>query len=179
MYQGELGIAVTARPRFLRELIEPALLALPNAGTIRRRNASGMRNSSGARRIASRALHGVERDLPGQQQSASVTAFRHGSPGAACAALSALDADPINRMLYADLKISSRRHALEGGHIEHAPRPGSPRSLLDPRVVELAFRIGGGWKIRHGRGSTSSSKPSKISCRNLSTVVPSGASRCR
>ena len=56
-------------------------------------------------------------------------------------------------MLYADLTISlpgdmlwkvdmmSMRHSLE----VRVP-------LLDPRVVELAFRIGGDWKIRHGRG---------------------------
>ncbi|MBU0768058.1 MAG: asparagine synthase C-terminal domain-containing protein, partial [Proteobacteria bacterium] len=63
-----------------------------------------------------------------------------------------LPADPINRMLYADLKISlpadmlwkvdtmSMRHSLE----VRVP-------LLDHRVCELAFRIGGEWKIRHGR----------------------------
>ena len=68
------------------------------------------------------------------------------------AALNHLSADYINRMLYADLVISlpadmlwkvdtmSMRHSLE----VRVP-------LLDHRVCELAFTIGGEWKIRHGR----------------------------
>jgi asparagine synthase (glutamine-hydrolysing) len=68
-------------------------------------------------------------------------------------ALNRLPTDSVNRMLYADLKISlpadmlwkvdmmSMRHSLE----VRVP-------LLDHRVCELAFQIGGEWKIRHGRG---------------------------
>ena len=74
------------------------------------------------------------------------------APGLFAAALNRMPSDYINRMLYADLKISlpadmlwkvdmmSMRHSLE----VRVP-------LLDHRVCELAFRIGGKWKIRHGR----------------------------
>ncbi|TRZ75012.1 MAG: asparagine synthase (glutamine-hydrolyzing) [Bacteroidetes bacterium] len=74
------------------------------------------------------------------------------APELFAAALNRLPTDPINRMLYADLKISlpadmlwkvdtmSMRHSLE----VRVP-------LLDHRVCELAFTIGGEWKIRHGR----------------------------
>jgi asparagine synthase (glutamine-hydrolysing) len=75
------------------------------------------------------------------------------APELFAAALNRLPTDYINRMLYADLKISlpadmlwkvdmmSMRHSLE----VRVP-------LLDQRVCELAFRIGGAWKIRKGRG---------------------------
>jgi asparagine synthase (glutamine-hydrolysing) len=74
------------------------------------------------------------------------------APGLFAAALNQMPSDYINRMLYADLKISlpadmlwkvdtmSMRHSLE----VRVP-------LLDHRVCELAFTIGGGWKIRNGR----------------------------
>jgi asparagine synthase (glutamine-hydrolysing) len=74
------------------------------------------------------------------------------APELFAAALNRLPTDYINRMLYADLKISlpadmlwkvdmmSMRHSLE----VRVP-------LLDHRVCELAFQIGGEWKIRHGR----------------------------
>jgi asparagine synthase (glutamine-hydrolysing) len=68
-------------------------------------------------------------------------------------ALDYLQSEPINRMLYADLKISlpgdmlwkvdqmSMRHSLE----VRVP-------LLDQRVCELAFSMPGDWKLRRGRG---------------------------
>ena len=74
------------------------------------------------------------------------------APGLFAAALNRIPSDYINQMLYADLKISlpadmlwkvdtmSMRHSLE----VRVP-------LLDHRVCELAFTIGGEWKIRHGR----------------------------
>jgi len=74
------------------------------------------------------------------------------APGLFAAALNQMPSDYINRMLYADLKISlpadmlwkvdtmSMRHSLE----VRVP-------LLDHRVCELAFTIGGEWKIRNGR----------------------------
>jgi len=161
MYQGEAWHRRYRRiPRFLREkLIEPALLALPNArdnpATERFRRMQkfirGAKDSLPARFMAWNEI------FPAATQETlldrSFRAAEAQAPPLFAAALSALDADPINRMLYADLKISlpgdmlwkvdmmSMRHALE----VRVP-------LLDPRVVELAFRIGGGWKIRHGRG---------------------------
>jgi asparagine synthase (glutamine-hydrolysing) len=74
------------------------------------------------------------------------------APELFAASLNRRPTDYINRMLYADLKISlpadmlwkvdmmSMRHSLE----VRVP-------LLDHRVCELAFQIGGEWKIRHGR----------------------------
>jgi len=161
MYHGEAWHRRYRRiPRFLREkLIEPALLALPNArdnpATERFRRMQkfirGAKDSFPARFMAWNEI------FPADSKQALLTAPFSASTAAApplfAAALSALDTDPINRMLYSDLTISlpgdmlwkvdmmSMRHALE----VRVP-------LLDPRVVELAFRIGGDWKIRHGRG---------------------------
>jgi len=161
MYQGEAWHRRYRRiPRFLREkLIEPALLALPNArdnpATERFRRMQkfirGAKESLPARFMAWNEIFLAE-----SKQALLSEPFRTETapaPPLFAAALSALDTDPINRMLYADLTISlpgdmlwkvdmmSMRHALE----VRVP-------LLDPRVVELAFRIGGDWKIRHGRG---------------------------
>ena len=160
MYQGEGWHRRYRRiPQFLRtKLIEPALLALPNArdnpATERFRRMQkfirGAKDSFPARFMAWNEI------FPAATKQALLTA-PYSAPAAPApplfvAALSALDTDPINRMLYADLTISlpgdmlwkvdmmSMRHSLE----VRVP-------LLDPRVVELAFRIGGDWKIRHGR----------------------------
>lgn len=160
MYKGEAWHRRYRRvPRFLREnLIEPALLALPNArdnpATERFRRMQkfirGAKDSFPERFMAWNEIFPVA-----TKQALLAEAFRVASapaPPLFAVALSTLDADPINRMLYADLTISlpgdmlwkvdmmSMRHALE----VRVP-------LLDPRVVELAFRIGGDWKIRHGR----------------------------
>ncbi|MCK9233508.1 MAG: asparagine synthase C-terminal domain-containing protein, partial [Syntrophales bacterium] len=147
-------------PRFLREkLIEPALLALPNArdnpATERFRRIQkfirGSKDSFPARFLAWNEIfpEATKESLLGEFFRTKTAP----APRLFTSALSALDTDPINRMLYADLTISlpgdmlwkvdmmSMRHALE----VRVP-------LLDPRVVELAFRIGGDWKIRHGRG---------------------------
>ncbi|HPB70752.1 MAG TPA: asparagine synthase (glutamine-hydrolyzing) [Syntrophales bacterium] len=161
MYQGEAWHRRYRRiPRFLREkLIEPVLLALPNArdnpATERFRRMQkfirGAKDSLPARFMAWNEI------FPEATKEALLGEFFRTktapAPRLFTSALSALDTDPINRMLYADLSISlpgdmlwkvdmmSMRHALE----VRVP-------LLDPRVVELAFRIGGDWKIRHGRG---------------------------
>ena len=161
MYRGEAWHRRYRRiPGFLRtKLIEPALLALPNSrdnpATERFRRMQkfirGAKDSLPARFMAWNEI------FPAESKQALLTAPFSGTeaqaPSLFAAALSALDTDPINRMLYADLTISlpgdmlwkvdmmSMRHALE----VRVP-------LLDPRVVELAFRIGGDWKIRHGRG---------------------------
>ncbi|RPH52844.1 MAG: asparagine synthase (glutamine-hydrolyzing) [Desulfobacteraceae bacterium] len=67
-------------------------------------------------------------------------------------ALNRLRTDPINRMLYADLKISLPADMLfkvDTMSMCHSLEVRVP--LLDHRVCELAFKIGGEWKIRHGR----------------------------
>lgn len=161
MYRGEAWHRRYRRiPRFLREkLIEPALLALPNArdnpATERFRRMQkfirGAKDSFPARFMAWNEIFPA--DSKQSLLTAPFSASTAPAPPLFAAALSALDTDPINRMLYADLTISlpgdmlwkvdmmSMRHALE----VRVP-------LLDPRVVELAFCIGGDWKIRHGRG---------------------------
>ncbi len=161
MYRGEAWHRRYRRiPRFLREkLIEPALLALPNARdnpvTERFRRVQkfirGAKDSLPARFMAWNEIFPAE-----SKQALLGEPFRAAAapaPPLFEAALSALDTDTINRMLYADLSISlpgdmlwkvdmmSMRHSLE----VRVP-------LLDTRVVELAFRIGGDWKIRNGRG---------------------------
>ena len=161
MYQGEAWHRRYSRiPRFLREkLIEPALLALPNARDnpaterIRRMQkfVRGAKDEFAERFMAWNTIFPAE-----AKQALLSESFRTAqapAPTLFAAALAALDTDPINRMLYTDLTISlpgdmlwkvdmmSMRHSLE----VRVP-------LLDPRVVELAFCIGGDWKIRHGRG---------------------------
>ena len=161
MYQGETWHRrYRIIPRFLREkLIEPALLALPDARdnptTERFRRMQkfirGSKDTYAERFMAWNTIFPAE-----AKQALLAESFRAAQDPASplfAAALAALDTDPINRMLYADLKISlpgdmlwkvdmmSMRHSLE----VRVP-------LLDPRVVELAFRIGGDWKLHNGRG---------------------------
>ena len=60
--------------------------------------------------------------------------------------------DPINRMLYADLKESLPGDMLkkvDAMSMAHSLEVRVP--LLDHRVCELAFSMGGDWKIRNGR----------------------------
>ncbi len=161
MYRGEIWHRRYRRiPRFLREnLIEPAILALPNArdnpATERfRRMQKFIRGSKDS--LPARFMAWNEIFPAATKEALLAETFRAETapaPPLFVTALSALDTDPINRMLYADFKISlpsdmlwkvdmmSMRHSLE----VRVP-------LLDPRVVELAFRIGGGWKLRNGRG---------------------------
>lgn len=68
------------------------------------------------------------------------------------AALNRLQADPVNRMLYADLKISLPSDMLfkvDAMSMSNSLEVRVP--LLDHRVCELAFKIRGQWKIRNGR----------------------------
>lgn len=68
------------------------------------------------------------------------------------AALNRLPTDPINRMLYADLVISLPADMLfkvDAMSMLNSLEVRVP--LLDHRVCELAFTIGGDWKIRKGR----------------------------
>ncbi|RZB30145.1 MAG: asparagine synthase (glutamine-hydrolysing) [Desulfobacteraceae bacterium Eth-SRB1] len=67
--------------------------------------------------------------------------------------LNEIDADDINRMLYADVKES-----LPGDMLKKVDAMSMLNSLevrvpfLDHRVCELAFSIGGRWKIKNGKG---------------------------
>ena len=66
-------------------------------------------------------------------------------------ALNYLPADNINRMLYADFKISlpsDMLHKVDMMSMRHSLEVRVP--LLDHRFCEQAFKIGGEWKIRHG-----------------------------
>jgi asparagine synthase (glutamine-hydrolysing) len=69
------------------------------------------------------------------------------------ARLDELHHDDINRMLYADLKVS-----LPGDMLKKVDSMSMFHSLevrvpiLDHRVCELAFSMGGGWKMRNGKG---------------------------
>jgi len=74
------------------------------------------------------------------------------APELFAAALSRLPTDPINRMLYADLVISLPADMLWKVDTMSMLNSIEVRvPLLDHRVCELAFTIGGDWKIRSGR----------------------------
>jgi len=160
MYKGEAFYRHYCRiPRLLRSgLLEPIIRSLPDS----RDNKYGEQ----IRRIK-KFLRGAKETFPervfswnelfSQESKKALLTNSYGTdqplaPGLFAATLNHLPTDYINRMLYADLKISlpadmlwkvdmmSMRHSLE----VRVP-------LLDHRVCELAFRIGGKWKIRHGR----------------------------
>ncbi len=161
MYKGETWYRrYRLIPRFLRAwLLEPAFLRLPDsrdnpcAEKVRRvkKFLRGAKDTFAERVFALNELFGSE-----GKEALVVDDYRPKSNqalGLFAAALEYLPTDAINRMLYADLKLSlpadmlwkvdmmSMRHALE----VRVP-------LLDKKVCELAFRIGGEWKIRHGQG---------------------------
>jgi len=74
------------------------------------------------------------------------------APELFAAALNSLPTDPINRMLYADLMISLPADMLFKVDTMSMCNSLEVRvPLLDQRVCEMAFKIGGEWKIRHGR----------------------------
>jgi len=161
MYRGEAWYRrYFLIPRLIRKgLLEPALLALPDSrdnpfSERVRRIKKFVRSAKEG--FAERVFALNELFSHDAKEALLAEPYRsqcHPAPGLFAAALEQLPADPINRMLYADLKISlpadmlwkvdtmSMRHGLE----VRVP-------LLDQRVCELAFRIGGEWKIRHGRG---------------------------
>ncbi|MEW6334448.1 MAG: asparagine synthase (glutamine-hydrolyzing) [Thermodesulfobacteriota bacterium] len=146
-------------PGFLRKgLLESAVSRLPDSRDSRcgeqvRRIKKFIRGAGGT--FAERVMSWNELFSPECKKALLRDRYRSDpllAPGLFAAALERLPADPVNRMLYADLKISlpadmlwkvdmtSMRHSLE----VRVP-------LLDHRVCELAFGIGGQWKIRHGR----------------------------
>jgi asparagine synthase (glutamine-hydrolysing) len=147
-------------PRLLRKgLIEPAILSLPDS-----RDKKYMEQ---IRRIK-KFLHGAKETLaervlswnelfsPESKKALLADGYRLEHPLAKelfANALNRLPADHINRMLYADLKISLPADMLwkvDMMSMHHSLEVRVP--LLDHRVCELAFRIGGDWKLRHGRG---------------------------
>lgn len=74
------------------------------------------------------------------------------APELFAAALDRLPSDPVNRMLYTDLTISlpsDMLYKVDMMSMCHSLEVRVP--LLDHRVCELAFTIGGEWKIKHGR----------------------------
>ncbi|MBU4372319.1 MAG: asparagine synthase (glutamine-hydrolyzing) [Proteobacteria bacterium] len=160
MYKGEAWYRrYCLIPRFLRAgLLAPAILSLPDSrdnkyGEHIRRIKKFLRGAKET--LAERVFAWNELFNPESKKALLTDSYgtdHQLAPELFAAALNRLPTDPINRMLYADLKISlpadmlwkvdmmSMRHSLE----VRVP-------LLDHRVCELAFRIGGEWKIRHGR----------------------------
>ena len=160
MYKGEAWYRrYCLLPRLLRAgLLEPVIRSLPDSrdnkyGEHIRRIKKFLRGAKDT--FAERVFSWNE--LFGPESKKALLADGYGTsrqlaPELFAAALNRLPTDYINRMLYADLKISlpadmlwkvdmmSMRHSLE----VRVP-------LLDHRVCELAFQIGGEWKIRHGR----------------------------
>jgi asparagine synthase (glutamine-hydrolysing) len=96
-------------------------------------------------------------ELFGQESKKALLSDRCGTsrqlaPELFAAALNVLQTDPINRMLYADLKISlpsDMLYKVDKMSMCHSLEVRVP--LLDHRVCELAFKIGGEWKISNGR----------------------------
>ncbi len=160
MYRGEAWYhRYRLIPRLLRQgLIEPAILALPDsrdsqtAEQIRRvkKFLRGAKETLAERFFAWNELFSREsRDAllrEGYRTAAPL------APDLFADALGRWPADPLNRMLYTDLKISLPGDMLWKVDRMSMRQPLEVRvPLLDRRVCELAFRIGGDWKIRHGR----------------------------
>ena len=161
MYKGEAWYRwYRLIPRLIRAgILEPAILSLPDS-----------RDNPYAERVrrVKKFIRGAKETLPervfalnelfGPESKKALLTDRYGSerhpaPGLFAAALNHLPMDPLNRMLYADLKISLPADMLwkvDAMSMRHALEVRVP--LLDQRVCELAFRIGGEWKLRHGRG---------------------------
>jgi asparagine synthase (glutamine-hydrolysing) len=160
MYKGEAWYRrYRLIPRLLRAgLLEPVIRSLPDSrdnkyGEQIRRVKKFLRGAKET--FAERVFSWNELFGPESKKALLKDGYetnRQLAPGLFADTLNRLPTDPINRMLYADLKISlpsdmlwkvdmmSMRHSLE----VRVP-------LLDHRVCELAFRIGGEWKIRQGR----------------------------
>lgn len=161
MYRGEAWYRrYRLIPHLLRAgLLEPAIRSLPDS-----------RDNPFAERIrrVKKFIRGAKEtfaerfftwnELFGQENRKSLLADGYGvdlpaAPGLFAAALGSLPTDPVNQMLYADLKISLPGDMLWKVDMMSMRHPLEVRvPLLDHRVCELAFRIGGEWKIRHGRG---------------------------
>ena len=161
MYKGEAWYGrYRLIPRLIRTgILEPTILALPDS-----------RDNPYAERIRriKKFIRGAKETLPervlslnelfgSESKKALLTdgyaSERHPAQGLFASALNHLPTDPLNRMLYADLKISLPADMLwkvDAMSMRHSLEVRVP--LLDQRVCELAFRIGGEWKLRQGRG---------------------------
>ncbi|HLA28919.1 MAG TPA: asparagine synthase (glutamine-hydrolyzing) [Syntrophales bacterium] len=160
MYKGEAWYRrYRVIPRLIREgLLEPAILSLPDSRDEKfaehiRRAKKFLRGAKET--LAERVIAWNELFSPDSKNALLADGYgadRQLARKAFTAALNHLSADPVNRMLYADFKISLPADMLwkvdmmSMGHSLEVRVP-----LLDRRVCELAFRIGGEWKIRHGR----------------------------
>ncbi|MBU1184040.1 MAG: asparagine synthase (glutamine-hydrolyzing) [Proteobacteria bacterium] len=160
MYKGEAWYRrYRLLPRFLRAgLLEPVIRSLPDSrdnkyGEHIRRIKKFLRGAKDT--FAERVFSWNE--LFGPESKKALLTDGYGTehplaPELFAAALNRLPADPINRMLYADLKISLPADMLwkvDAMSMRHSLEVRVP--LLDHRVCELAFQIGGEWKIRRGR----------------------------
>ncbi len=161
MYKGEEWYRRYSRiPRSLRQgIIEPIVSVLPESRDDRygeqfrriKKFLRGAKETLPERVLAWNELFGPE--AREALLTADYRSERHLAPELFAAALSRLPADPLNRMLYADLKISLPADMLwkvDMMSMHHVLEVRVP--LLDHRVCELAFRIGGEWKLRQGRG---------------------------
>lgn len=159
-YQGELQAGRYHRiPRSLRKgLIEPAAALLPESKTGR-----WSERSRRVRRFLAHAGKNAAARQAGWMQTISdpeVSSLAGPVPGGASvdvlvAAMreAAATVDPINRMLYADLRIG-----LPGDMLVKVDRMSMAHGLevrcpmLDHRVVAAAFAMPGAWKLQAGRG---------------------------
>jgi len=163
MYRGEEWFARYRRiPRLLRKgLIEPLAASLPESRDSRigekarriKKFLRGAKDSLPERFYAWNELFSEEsrRALLKEAWQAETSV----GPDIFAAALagSPVGDDPLNRMLLADFKVSLPGDMLwkvDKMSMAHALEVRVP--LLDHRFCELAFRIGGDWKIRHGQG---------------------------
>jgi len=161
MYRGEALYHRYRRiPRLLRAcLLEPMLRRLPdsrdNPYTERIRRIKkfirGAKESFAERVLAWNEL--FDRESRNALLAEGYGVDTPAAPALFAAALERLPTDPVNRMLYADLTISLPADMLWKVDMMSMRHPLEVRvPLLDRRVCELAFRIGGEWKLRKGQG---------------------------
>jgi asparagine synthase (glutamine-hydrolysing) len=161
MYKGEAWYhRYRLIPRLLRSgLLEPFILSLPES----RDRKTGERTRQikkfirGAKEMFAGRFYAWNELFSGESINFLLTDEYRAegalAPELFAAALDYLQSDPINRMLYADLKIS-----LPGDMLWKVDQMSMRNSLevrvplLDQRVCELAFSMPGDWKLRHGWG---------------------------
>ncbi|MHB8092094.1 MAG: asparagine synthase (glutamine-hydrolyzing) [Syntrophales bacterium] len=161
MYKGEKWFKrYRFIPRLIRDgLLEPLALRLPEsrdtrAGELARRAKKFLRGAKGS---LSERFFGWNELFNEDSKNALLKegwgVKKSPAPGIFTAALARPQTDALNRMLYADFKVSLPGDMLwkvDKMSMAHALEVRVP--LLDQRFCELAFRIGGDWKIRHGQG---------------------------
>ncbi|MHB8829695.1 MAG: asparagine synthase (glutamine-hydrolyzing) [Syntrophales bacterium] len=161
MYKGEQWLQrYRLIPRFIRDgLLEPLARLLPESrenrlGEQGRRVKKFLRGANGSlseRFFAWNELFNEESKKALLREGWGVE--RSSAAGLFAAALARPQTDALNRMLYADFKVSLPGDMLwkvDKMSMAHALEVRVP--LLDQRFCEMAFRIGGEWKIRQGQG---------------------------